>query len=231
MAKKLNKSSKSSPKKRITTIDNIEKLPRKITVNGEVYNTPSYLYKMSYKDNHLSNEFRILVYSIKKKTKTRKTLQEICNRLFLVRDNYILEGIRPEPNTFDSELLKALKIEDGFLPRTEVLDKLDNFHLNYKKIKRYRYHCFRCRRIGFFGYSNVSVQMNQELSLFFEARDEYLKSQDDSTLIFYIYYAYEKYTNYVLFDFNNIQLQGGDEELFKQVLDNVIKMNEYGSYD
>ena len=241
MAKKV-KSNKSKAKSKVkskvktkakvnkSSINIGDKLPRVITIDGVEYNTPSYLYGIKHDDNYLGNDFRLLVYSIKKRTKTKLTLQAITNGLFRVRDNYIQNDIKPDKGTFDSHLLESLKIQDGYLPRSESANKLITIHNSNPNIKRYRFHCFECRRVGFFGYANTSINIDQELNLFFEAREEYLRTVDESSIIFNIYYAYEKYTNYVIFDFSKIQVDHGNLEAFKKVLKDIIKLNEYGDY-
>lgn len=207
----------------------IKKLPRVITVDGVNYNTPWSLYALNRRGSkNLSIDYKILVFAIKKRTKSRLSFQSISDLIYKVRDNYAYKQKVPLVGTFEHKLLLALKFDDGYYPRNEVLKKITNIKNQYN-IKWFRFHCFDCRRIKTAGYKYVMINSEQETILLFEARDAYLKEIDGGTIIFEVYFAFEKYTNFCLVDFNNIQIDGADRVAFISILRRLIKENDYGT--
>lgn len=205
-----------------------DKLPKKIVINKKVYKTPSLLQGLKFKKNALSNKFKIVVYTIKKTTKTKWTLQQIADGLFKVRDNYFFKQIKPEINTFQYTLFKALQLDTGFLDRNDCLTKLDSVYKlhNYKK---YRFHCFDCSRIVYAGYTKVAINIEEELKIFWLARERYLEQVDSSSVTFAIWTAYEKLTGYFLIDFSQIQMTAGDSAEFENIVRQIIQEGNYGT--
>lgn len=208
------------------------KLPPQIKVDGVIYNTPSRLHGLSHAGSgRLNNRFKILVYAIYKKHRAEYgySLQYICDQLFFVRDQLALNNVFPQKETFDWILYKAMTITREYKVRNEINDSVISIHDNYPWIKKYRFHCFECRRILFSGYANTMQNMDQELVDFWEARDRYLAEVDDTSVDFSIMFFHEHYTNFVLVDFNNIRMEGGDVSEFRRILNEIQIENDYGN--
>lgn len=208
------------------------KLPPQIKVDGVIYNTPSRLHGLSHSGSgRLNNRFKILVYAIYKRHRAEYgySLQYICDQLFFVRDQLALDNRFPDRDTFDWILYKAMTITREYKVRNEINDSVVSTHENYPWIKKYRFHCFECRRILFSGYANTMENIDQELIDFWEARDRYLAEIDDTSLDFSVMFFHEHYTNFVLVDFNNIRMEGGDVSEFRRILNEIQIENDYGN--
>jgi hypothetical protein len=207
------------------------KLPPQIKVDGVVYNTPSRLHGLSHKGSgRLNNRLKILIYAIYKKHYRvyRKSMQYICDRLFIVRDMVAIDGLSPEYGSFDSILYKSLRVNKGYKVRNEISDALLNVGENFPWIKKYRFHCFECRRISFASRASVLVDVENELLMFWKARDRYLDEVDSGSVSFSIFFFHEHYTNFVLADFNNVMMESGDVKEFRRILSQIQAEEDYG---
>lgn len=213
--KKVNRSRKSKQAKKST-------LPPTLVLGGVEYNTPSKLRKLRYRGAIVNDEVKIVVYDLYLRFKKKHTLHDIVYRMYNVRNEYVYSAGRVIPNDLlGIACIEAMGIDGDYYYRSDVKNRILDVHNRRKNIQNFRFECFDCTTHETLKFVPSLVKVDEELSYFWEAREEYLEAVDSSTLMFGIWFVFEPLTRFAFVNFNEIILDGGDVSLFKDMVSAV----------
>lgn len=202
------------------------KMPKKIEVDGVMHKVPAKLKNITYGNKKLQNKVKIAVYSLFLKHKKKYTLQFIVNSIFEIRDLYALSGgrMKPQVNTFAYDVFKMLKFDDDYEGNNEIINtRIPNTYNTFPDIKSYRWQCYGCETPYYLAFTSAMKNSDCELKMFWKARELYLLTYSTSSLVFEVYYCVEELTDYFFVDFNNVIVEFGSTEEFRNILNSIVE--------